>query len=868
MAPPTPTPSYTFGRRSAGVIAGLSWRALAGALAALVLVVLPVALLAGVLPALMGAALVAAVAWCPPRTRDLLVAHLLEPLRSARASEATDPEDPFADPVASPFGEVEVSEVNGVGVGRVGDSKLRAVTWRLEPIVDFALLGDDEAERCVVAWGDRLDALAASGEVKSVSWTVTTVADRAGDPTAWLLEHASTATPEAIADYAGALDSAAALARRDILVTIVVAPRTDSPSALAGAIATVDRRVRSADLAGARVTALSTSELTAALEEATRPDAATLPDAAPGTPALASWWAEDVDSLDVGSWHTRALAISELPRVPAPVDWLWPLLSARPAGSERTTVTVHMEAVPAWRALRSAEVAVTSAESELRRRERAGFSTRSRDVLALAAQAQREEEVAAGHATWRVRAQVTVSARAADRAATAEQDALAAIRRARSEAWVPAGHALDAWRASAPLGLPPPAPVVQATTRQVRSLFPGQVAARGDAGGLVVGVDTLSAGPFTFEPFEAYSHGDITSPNLVVIGQVGKGKSSFVKALCGRGGGVLGRRVIVLDPKGEYASLAARLGLSLLALRPAGSVRLNPLAAPASLPAQERAAMRLDLLAALAGAQLGRDLDPIESAALGWLARELPATSTLGAAVGALLDPPVALAEALRLDVTGALDALRALGLALDALVSGHLSGMFDGEATIDLEAEDRGLVVDLSAAWDDHDALAPVLAAALATVSAAVATTPQPTYLVVDEAWAVLSGGIDFLRSTAKLSRQFAVSLIIVLHRLSDLAAAADDASAIAKRAQGLFADAETVVAFGQPPTEAAVLGAALDLSTREVDQLSRLRRGQALAVTGSSHRLVEIVLTDAEAVTTDTDTAMRAALGPGGES
>ena len=204
------------------------------------------------------------------------------------------------------------------------------------------------------------------------------------------------------------------------------------------------------------------------------------------------------------------------------------------------------------------------------------------------------------------------------------------------------------------------------------------------------------------------------------------------------------------------------------------------------------------------------------------------------------------------------------MALALETLVSGHLRGMFDGRSTIDLGSAERGFVVDLHWAWSSEDTLAPVLAAALTAVASAIASAKTPTCLVVDEAWAVLSGGVDYLRAVGKLARSLGVALVLVLHRLSDLGAAGDDASAIAKRAQGLFAEAETVVSFGQAPNDAAVLGQALDLSGREVEILSHLARGEALATVGATRRLVGIELSAAETATATTDSAMLAAIGP----
>ena len=93
--------------------------------------------------------------------------------------------------------------------------------------------------------------------------------------------------------------------------------------------------------------------------------------------------------------------------------------------------------------------------------------------------------------------------------------------------------------------------------------------------GVLIGRDVLG-GSFVYDPFALYRNGVVTNPNMVVIGQIGRGKSSFVKSYLWRQA-VFGRHAWVVDPKGEYGPLAEACGVVPVALRPGGSVRLNPL---------------------------------------------------------------------------------------------------------------------------------------------------------------------------------------------------------------------------------------------------------------------------------------------------
>src|SRR5579863_6560550 len=161
-------------------------------------------------------------------------------------------------------------------------------------------------------------------------------------------------------------------------------------------------------------------------------------------------------------------------------------------------------------------------------------------------------------------------------------------------------------------------PAHQSTTRHLGAAYPFASEAGLGGRGVLIGRDLLG-GAFTYDPFELYRSGHLTNPNMVVIGQIGRGKSAFVKTYLWRLA-VFGRRAWVVDPKGEYGALARAWGVEPVALRPGGPVRLNPLDAvpsPASAADAEEdvARQRCELLASLAAASLGRALLPTERSA-------------------------------------------------------------------------------------------------------------------------------------------------------------------------------------------------------------------------------------------------------------
>jgi type IV secretory pathway VirB4 component len=393
------------------------------------------------------------------------------------------------------------------------------------------------------------------------------------------------------------------------------------------------------------------------------------------------------------------------------------------------------------------------------------------------------------------------------------------------------------------------------TTRHAPALAPGLGDAGATRAGVAIGTCTLG-GVYRFDPFDAYAEGLVTNPNVLVAGQVGRGKSALVKCLLARAV-VAGRRCVVVDPKGEYAAFAAALGAEPVTLEPNGRVRLNPLEGDRDDPA------RSTLLAALLAASLERRLDSPERAALDVAlhAADDAGPATLRGVLDHLLDPSPASAALLGTTV-GALAAEgRTAALELRRLVAGELRGMFDGPSTPGTELSGDVVVLDVSGAVR-AGALPVVLCCAAAALDATRrAPSTARTILVLDEAWSLLAdeGAARWLQGGFKLARARGIAHVLVLHRLSDLHAAGPDGSVTAAIAGGLLRDVETCVLFGQPPAEAAALAELLGLTAPERDVVARLPRGAALWRVGAARSVVRHSVAPAESAFVDTDDAMR---------
>jgi type IV secretory pathway VirB4 component len=368
--------------------------------------------------------------------------------------------------------------------------------------------------------------------------------------------------------------------------------------------------------------------------------------------------------------------------------------------------------------------------------------------------------------------------------------------------------------------------------------------------GVFIGREVLG-GAFCFDPWGLYERGVLTNPNMLVAGQVGRGKSSFVKTYLWRQQ-VFGRRAWIVDPKGEYGPLAHACGVEPVRLGPGLGVRLNPLDAGLDTDRDEVARRRLRLLASLAATSLGRSLQP----------EEQTACQLALAAASDQHGPGLVLPHVVDCLLRPSVESAGEVALELRRLCRGDLAGMFDAPTSEGLDLSAPVVVLDLSALYGS-DALGLLMLCATAWLQSALsAGTDKRTIVVVDEAWAVLRQLeiARWLQASWKLSRQYGVSNVAVVHRLSDLQAAGATGSEQVALARGLLADSETRVIYSQSPSETAAARELLGLTDVESEVLPQLGRGVALWRVGTRSFLVEHALGGRERAIVDTDARMRA--------
>jgi hypothetical protein len=417
----------------------------------------------------------------------------------------------------------------------------------------------------------------------------------------------------------------------------------------------------------------------------------------------------------------------------------------------------------------------------------------------------------------------------------------------------------------------------KATSDVVAGAYPFLAESGLGSEGVLIGQDAWSGAGFVYDPWVLYSSGILTNPNCLLAGVVGRGKSTLAKAIATRSI-AFGRKCYVPgDPKGEWSVVARSVGGQAIELGQS-SARLNPLdegprtafmtnpdGTETTLSDDAWADMvrqrRRELLRSITEAALGRSMTPVESTALLAALDEAVRTNsvpTLPQVVTAIFDPPGDVIGSSRAQLLG--DG-REVGHALSRLVGGDLGGLFDGPSTVSFDPTLPMVSVDLSRIQGSDAKIGLVMACASSWMEAALQDpSGGQRWVVYDEAWRVLKQPalLARMQSQFKLSRALGIANLMVIHRLSDLDAVGEANSQARNLALGLLADCSTKIIYAQESGEDQKTGAALGLSSTEIDQLSGLARGEGLWRIGARSFVARNICTPGELALFDTNQRM----------
>ncbi|AYG03877.1 ATP-binding protein [Gryllotalpicola protaetiae] len=359
--------------------------------------------------------------------------------------------------------------------------------------------------------------------------------------------------------------------------------------------------------------------------------------------------------------------------------------------------------------------------------------------------------------------------------------------------------------------------------------------------GAYIGENQLSRAPFCFDPWDAYSAEAVRSHSVAIIGVKGTGKSMLAKSWSSRLAR-LGRKIAVPhDPNGEWVKVAEYVGGTSISVGPGKAARINLLDEGPRDPSfsnedwnqnvlQYRRATVKTIIRRL---REGGNFEPVEHTALDIALDALRDNSvvTITQVYARLADPDAKLPA----EVT---EAGRRLAHTLRRMVSGDLTGFFDGPSTVAFDTSAPMMVVDTSALKGvSPEAQALARLATANWIRRASRGANREARVIVHEEAAVellndVTGG-DGLADRVedeKVARHLGTSNWYLLHRVADLDALGDRNSALHSRALGLLADCETRISYAQHTGEIPRSREILGWNDTQADLVRKLHKGEGL--------------------------------------
>lgn len=409
------------------------------------------------------------------------------------------------------------------------------------------------------------------------------------------------------------------------------------------------------------------------------------------------------------------------------------------------------------------------------------------------------------------------------------------------------------------------------TTRQAEILNTALIGPPTGSAGVVIGRDVLSRTSISHDPITAYNSTPrlVSSPNVILVGDVGSGKSSNTKCnFVLRPLLLSGRRAVIFDKKdeageGEYSEVVRRFGYEPIKFSPTGKgTTLNLLdptiARGTGLQGQARLLNTVVRLAREDEALNEWEEEALRAALRATLEqigdRRAPTLADVLPNLGKVLKDSVYADHSQK-----ARDKLHRAGLSVRWTLNGLIdeyAGLLDGETSKSVDLKGKLTSFDISQLPDDGPAVPVVMAIGnMWMLGRLRAERDSATNVVYEEGWHMIGGpSAQLIKSNQKLSRGLGISNIFVMHKGTD----------IPKDSPGMavIQEAQTVIIYRQSrPEDARWAQETFGLATETAKTIENLSDGHFVFKYGSNpETTVQHIRSEWESTLTNTDAGLAA--------
>ncbi|MFB8191373.1 hypothetical protein ACFC14_18800 [Microbacterium sp. NPDC055988] len=419
-------------------------------------------------------------------------------------------------------------------------------------------------------------------------------------------------------------------------------------------------------------------------------------------------------------------------------------------------------------------------------------------------------------------------------------------------------------------------PAHEATSKHLAGMYLAVADGGSGHSGPVLALDLNADGLFQFTPWDAYNDSSARgafSTNIVVLGAYRAGKSGTIKTLVYRSIAFGHQAIVPSDSKGEWVALAEHVGGTVIRLGAGREVRLNPLdrgprRSGVSDEQDEKMVeqRRRTTLQSLVETAHGNPIGAEENAALGLaLDRAIAATDDnptlreVHTQLGLIRGGAVSETE------TELIAAARTPWWELERFVSGDLSGLFEDASTVSFDEDSPLVVVDTSELFARSDLVAQLTQVCTTAWVQAVLSdknSGRTRYLIREEGWRDMTNirALMMFQQWLKLSRDYGIANIVLLHKMGDLDAVGEAGSRERSLAYSIINDIENKFLFRVNQQGKKALEERLDLPPSHVELIATLGRGEFVAYVGQFSYVLDCfsTSTETERQLFDTDSAM----------
>ena len=362
-------------------------------------------------------------------------------------------------------------------------------------------------------------------------------------------------------------------------------------------------------------------------------------------------------------------------------------------------------------------------------------------------------------------------------------------------------------------------------TASLASTFPFTSATLTQDKGIMYGINQQNGSLIVFDRYS------LENANEVVLGTSGAGKSYLIKLEAMRQF-MFGTEVIVIDPEGEYETLAKSMGGEFVAFSPSSPIKINPFdLSEIYTEGENELGLKVLSLRALLKIVLGQ-LDPQDDAILDRAIMETYRQK------GITTDPNTQkrnppLMEDLYKVLLGMEDtASRDLALRLEKFIKGSLSGIFNQQSNFDIK--NPFTVFSIKGLEEELRSIA--IHIVLDFVWTRIRKTLKKRLLIIDEAWYVMKyeDSASFVYGIAKRARKYFLALTTATQDVWDFLAT--------DYGKAVLSNSSVQMLLKQSPTEVDNIAKIFYLSNQEKEFILTASVGEGLFFAGLNHVAMKV--------------------------